>query len=105
MQPAYFSEIRGVARFMEQYKGSQVVIEGHTDTSGSAAYNKKLSQKRADAVANLLVEQYGIDRSRVQAMGYGEERPLVEEKTADDRAKNRRVVAKVSAKKETLETK
>jgi len=105
VQPAYFSEIRGVARFMEQYKGSQVVIEGHTDTSGSAAYNKKLSQKRADAVANLLVEQYGIDRSRVQAMGYGEERPLVEEKTADDRAKNRRVVAKVSAKKETLETK
>lgn len=105
VKPEYFSEVRGVARFMEQYEDSQVVIEGHTDTSGSAAYNKSLSHKRANAVANLLVEQYGIERSRVQAIGYGEERPLFEEKTVEDRAKNRRVVAKVSAKKEVLETK
>ena len=51
------------------------------------------------------VVRKGIPKSRIVARGYGEERPLIEEKTADDRAKNRRVVAKVSAKKETLETK
>ena len=101
----YFAEIRGVARFMEQYEGSQVTIEGHTDTSGSASYNKKLSQKRADAVAALLVEQYSIDASRVTAMGYGEERPLVEETSKADQATNRRVVAKVSATKESMEEK
>ena len=102
---AYFNEIRGVARFMEQYANSEVVIEGHTDTSGSAAYNKKLSQKRANAVASLLTEQYGIDVNRVKAVGYGEEQPLVEEKTPADHAANRRVVAKVSAQKEVVETK
>ena len=102
---AYFNEIRGVARFMEQYANSAVIIEGHTDTSGSSAYNKKLSQKRANAVASLLTEQYGIDASRVKAVGYGEEQPLVEEKTAEDNATNRRVVAKVSAKKDVIETK
>ncbi|HEY7774793.1 MAG TPA: OmpA family protein [Marinagarivorans sp.] len=105
VDPQYFSEIRGVARFMEQYSNSEVEIEGHTDTSGSAAFNKKLSQKRADAVANLLIQQYGISADRVKAVGYGEEQPLVEEKTAEDHAKNRRVVARVSAKKEVIETK
>ncbi|WP_053981259.1 OmpA family protein [Marinagarivorans algicola] len=102
---AYFNEIRGVARFMEQYENSEVVIEGHTDTSGSAAFNKKLSQKRADAVAALIVEQYGIESHRVKAMGYGEEQPLVAENSKADQATNRRVVAKVSAKKEVLEVK
>ncbi len=101
----YFSEIRGVARFMEQYANSQVTIEGHTDTSGSAAFNKSLSQKRANAVASVLTTQYGIDSSRVRAIGYGEERPLVQETTKADQALNRRVVAKVSAKKEVIQSK
>lgn len=102
---AYFNEIRGVARFMEQYENSEVVIEGHTDTSGSASFNKNLSQKRANAVAALIVEQYGIDASRVKAIGYGEEQPLIEEKTKADQAANRRVVAKVSAVSKKLEEK
>lgn len=105
VEAEFFDEIRGVARFMEQYEGSQVEIEGHTDTSGSASFNKNLSQKRATAVANVLIQQYGIAASRVTAMGYGEERPMVEEVTAEDRAANRRVVARVSAQKEVLETK
>lgn len=101
----YFEEIRGVARFMEQYENSQVTIEGHTDSSGSAVNNKTLSQKRADAVAKVLVEQFGVASSRVVAVGYGEENLLVKEVTAEDKAKNRRVVAKVSATKATMETK
>jgi OOP family OmpA-OmpF porin len=101
----YFDEIRGVARFMEQYANSQVVIEGHTDSSGPAEFNKTLSQKRADAVARLIVDQYGVDQSRVSAVGFGEEQLLVAEKTKEDSASNRRVVAKVSAKKEIIESK
>ncbi len=105
VEPNFFEEIRGVGRFMEQYENSQVVIEGHTDTSGSAELNKKLSQKRANAVAKILVEQYGVAADRVQAVGFGEEQVLVKEVTAADKAQNRRVIAKVSAKKEVMEKK
>lgn len=105
VEPNFFEEIRGVGRFMEQYENSQVVIEGHTDTTASSAFNKNLSQKRANAVAKILVEQYGVAADRVTAVGFGEEQLLVKEVTAEDKAKNRRVIAKVSAKKEVMEKK
>jgi len=105
VKPQHYAEIRQVASFLEQYEGTEVVIEGHTDSSGAAAYNKALSQRRAEAVAKVLVDDMGIDASRVRAVGYGEEQPLVEEVTRDDMMKNRRVVAKVSTTVETMETK
>lgn len=67
-----------------------LTVEGHTDSVGDAGYNKDLSQRRADAVRTYLVER-GVEASRITAIGYGEERLLVEEKTEADRAKNRRV--------------
>jgi len=94
-----------VAEFLQQYVGTSVVIEGHTDTSGSASYNKNLSQRRADAVAAVLVQQMGVSQARVSAMGYGEEQPIADESTATGREANRRVVAKVSAKVESMEEK
>jgi OmpA-OmpF porin, OOP family len=105
VEDQYLSEIKAVATFMEQYANSVVVVEGHTDSVGAAAANKTLSQSRADSVAKVLVDQFGVDSSRVKAMGYGEEKLLVAEKTKADQAANRRVVAKVSAKKESFETK
>lgn len=96
VKPEYFSEIRKVASFLAQYKGTVVEIEGHTDSSGAAAYNKNLSQRRADAVARVLVEQMGVSGSRVTAKGYGEERPVASEETREGRLANRRVVATVS---------
>ncbi|WP_075186402.1 OmpA family protein [Teredinibacter haidensis] len=101
----YFSEIRRVAKFLSQYQGTKAVIEGHTDTSGSAAYNKSLSQRRADSVARVLVQEMGVAQSRVSAMGYGEERPIADESTREGREANRRVVAKVSATVESMEAK
>ncbi len=99
----YVPEIAKVARFLEQYAGTRVVIEGHTDTSGSATYNKRLSQTRADAVAQILVSYYRVDASRVTAIGYGEEQPIADESTAEGKAANRRVVAVVSAQKESFQ--
>ena len=96
-------EIKEVADFLTQYPLTNVAIEGHTDDSGSAAYNKTLSQKRADAVAQVLITEFGVDSSRVSAMGYGEERPIVANDTALNRAKNRRVTATVSAKVESIQ--
>ena len=65
-------------------------IEGHTDATGSAAYNMTLSQKRADSVLSFLGEN-GIAAERMKAVGYGLERPVADNATADGRARNRRV--------------
>jgi len=92
----YLGEIQRVADFLKQYKNTDAVIEGHTDTSGSASYNKSLSQRRADAVAKLLVDQFGINPSRVSAIGYGEERPIADESTREGMLANRRVIAEIS---------
>lgn len=78
-----------LAPFMEQVSG--ITIHGHTDTTGAAAYNKSLSQKRAEAVAKYLASK-GIDASKMTAIGHGEESPKVfPERTASDRKLNRRV--------------
>ncbi|MBX2859326.1 MAG: OmpA family protein, partial [Cellvibrionaceae bacterium] len=105
VKPQYYGEIKQVADFMAKYKDTKVLIEGHTDTSGAAAYNKALSQKRADAVAQVLVSEMKVAASRVGAIGYGEERPLNVERTTLDFQSNRRVIAKISATVETLQTK
>lgn len=97
------SEIENVANFLKEYPLTNVVIEGHTDDRGSAAYNLKLSQSRAEAVAQELVERYDVDPSRVSAKGYGEDQPRASNDTAEGRAKNRRVTAKVSATVEEIE--
>jgi OOP family OmpA-OmpF porin len=91
--PSAMTEIKGVADFMNQYDDIVVDIEGHTDSMGKASYNKFLSQRRADAVAKVLVEEFGIDAGRVNATGYGEEKPVATNDTAAGRQQNRRVVA------------
>lgn len=67
-------------------------IEGHTDNIGSASYNKKLSYKRANSLKEYLVRRHGVDPDIFVVKGYGEERPVASNKTADGRRKNRRVV-------------
>jgi outer membrane protein OmpA-like peptidoglycan-associated protein len=67
-----------------------IEVAGHTSSEGSLDVNNKLSQDRANAVMNYLIER-GVSDNRLQAVGYGPSQPLVPEKTEDDRAKNRRV--------------
>lgn len=101
----YFREISKAANFLEQYENTTVIIEGHSDTRGSAAYNKSLSQKRADSVAMVLINIFKISPDRVSSRGYGEERPIADESTQEGLMKNRRVVANIKAVVETYETK
>jgi outer membrane protein OmpA-like peptidoglycan-associated protein len=68
----------------------KIRVEGHTDNVGAASYNKDLSERRASSVMRYLVEK-GIPRERVEAVGYGFERPVASNATALGRAKNRRV--------------
>lgn len=97
-QSAY-GEIKRVADFMKKHTTTKVTIEGHTDDRGSATYNKSLSQRRADSVMAILTGTYGVDASRVNAVGYGEEQPIADNSTAAGRKENRRVVAEI---KETI---
>jgi len=96
----YLSEIKKMSDFLTTYPEVSLVIEGHTSKIGSAAYNKKISQQRADAIVDVLVNQFNIDSDRLSAVGYGEENLL---DSGDDKAahaKNRRIEAKVSATKQ-----
>ena len=68
-----------------------VAIQGFTDKIGTADYNLGLSRRRAEAVQNYLVETYNIPVYRIQIVGLGKDKPVNEQKTKDDREKNRRV--------------
>ena len=92
-----YGDIKALADFMKQYPQTSTVVEGHTDSVGSDAYNQGLSERRASAVRDVLVNQYGVESGRVQAVGYGESRPVADNATADGRAINRRVEAEVEA--------
>jgi len=72
-------------------EGVTFVVAGHTDNSGSENYNYTLGQKRANAVANYLVSQKQVDRTRVMPVSYGESVPMLDNATAKGREMNRRV--------------
>jgi len=93
IQPKYRGEIEKVAEFMKQNPEATVVIEGHTDNAASKAYNMTLSQSRADSVKDYLVKEFGIDASRINAVGYGSTKPIASNATKEGRQKNRRVNA------------
>lgn len=91
-------DIKSLADFMSQYPQTTTVVEGHTDSVGTDAYNQGLSERRANAVRDVLVDQYGVGADRVSSVGYGESRPVADNATAEGRAINRRVEAEVEAR-------
>jgi len=93
IRPEYRDEIAQVGDFMKKYPSTTAVIEGHTDNVGNPEYNQELSGRRAQAVVDYLVEQYGIDRSRLAARGYGMSRPIADNASDEGRQLNRRIEA------------
>ncbi|MBU0809494.1 MAG: OmpA family protein [Gammaproteobacteria bacterium] len=91
------ADIKSLADFMKQYPQTTTTVEGHTDAIGSDAYNQGLSERRANAVRDVLVNQHGISSSRVSSVGYGESRPVADNDSESGRAINRRVEAEVEA--------
>ena len=84
------SDIRALARNLQQYPDTTVDVIGHTDNTGSAGYNQDLSARRAQAVAGVLLEQ-GVSPARVRAFGRGESEPVASNLTPEGRQQNRRV--------------
>lgn len=93
----YSRRISEVAQFLQDNPNANVVIEGHTDNTGREAHNRTLSQNRANAVKLLLLNQYGIDPSRLTTVGYGSAKPIASNQTEQGRQQNRRVVAIITA--------
>jgi OmpA-OmpF porin, OOP family len=92
----YFDNVAAVAKFLKEHKGTTVVLEGHASAIGDARYNKILSKKRADDVAQELVKD-GIAKDRITTVGYGEERLKNPANTLAAHAENRRVEAHITA--------
>lgn len=90
-----YGDIKNLADFMNQYPQTTTTVEGHTDSVGTDAYNQGLSERRANAVRDVLVNQYGVDGQRINAAGHGEAQPVADNGTDDGRAINRRVEAEV----------
>ncbi|WP_298417141.1 OmpA family protein [uncultured Kordia sp.] len=94
IKPESFALIEEIAKMLNADTSVKIQIEGHTDTQGDNGYNQMLSEKRAAAVANLLIEKYNVSKNQLQHKGFGETKPIGDNKTASGRAKNRRVELK-----------
>lgn len=84
-----------VAPLVTANRGVFLEIEGHTDSTGDAKYNRWLGEERAKAVRDYIAKSYAVALSRLNVISYGEEKPVVDNKSPDDRAQNRRVVIRV----------
>ena len=97
IRPDSRDQLMNIAVILKAYPAANVKIGGYTDNSGSPDANKQLSQARAEAVCEEL-QRLGVDSSRVQAEGYGDQHPVADNNTAEGRAKNRRVAILVTQK-------
>ena len=90
LKPGAYLELDRVSRILNQYPQTRIHVEGHTDSRGTAEYNMKLSQKRAEAVTNALIQR-GVDPVRITTVGFGESQPV-----SSDASANRRVEIKIT---------
>ncbi|EOW3521249.1 TPA: fibronectin-binding outer membrane protein CadF [Campylobacter coli] len=93
INPAFEEKIKKIAQILDENARYDTILEGHTDNIGSRAYNQKLSERRAESVAKEL-EKFGVDKDRIQTVGYGQDKPRSSNDTKEGRADNRRVDAK-----------
>ena len=95
VRPGLYSEINRVAGVLKQYPDTFIRVEGHTDSVGSDEYNMGLSQRRANSVKTLLIQQ-GIANNRIEVIGFGEAMPIATNDTEAGRQMNRRVEIKIA---------
>jgi outer membrane protein OmpA-like peptidoglycan-associated protein len=93
-QQQTYPVLQSIAAILKEYPSSNFSIEGHTDSDGKDAANQKLSEDRATAVKNYLIEN-GIAASRLTSAGFGETKPIDSNKTKAGKANNRRVEVKL----------
>jgi outer membrane protein OmpA-like peptidoglycan-associated protein len=99
LQPATIGNLTQLAKTLNKYDDTDILIEGHTDSTGDDAYNQTLSQKRANGVENYLVTQ-SVKNGRISTKAYGESQPLATNDTSAGKQANRRVEVAIYANKE-----
>ncbi len=92
----YIQEISRLADFLKENPTKQVEIQGHASLDGDRIYNRKLSEKRAFAVAEILIKQFDVEPKRVKSFGYGIDQPRVNEISVRANAANRRIEAVIT---------
>lgn len=95
LKPGAFQEINRVADVLVQYPQTNILIAGHTDSTGGEVYNQGLSERRAITVRNVLLNQ-GVAAYRMTTIGYGETQPVASNATPEGRQMNRRVVVTIT---------
>ncbi len=95
LKPAAHRNVLQLAEFLRENPTRKVLIEGFTDSTGSAAYNLQLSEQRAQAVKRALVKE-GVDFNNIQTVGFGKEYPVADNATPASRSMNRRVEVTIS---------
>ncbi len=95
IKPEFFRVLNSVALVLKEFNQTTVNVFGHTDSDGGESFNQQLSERRGVNVANYLVSQ-GTDGRRFYIVGFGEERPIASNATADGKSRNRRVEIEIA---------
>ena len=96
LRPVTKENLDELSLTLKKYDDTNILIEGHTDATGSDEYNMTLSRNRANAVSTYLLDK-GINSNRITAVGYGENQPVASNDTVDGRQQNRRVEVAIYA--------
>jgi outer membrane protein OmpA-like peptidoglycan-associated protein len=99
LQPAGQTNLRDLVASLREYEGTEVLVVGHTDSTGTDAYNQTLSERRADSARTYLLGA-GLESGRVRAVGRGESEPIASNDTDAGRQDNRRVEVAIFASEE-----
>jgi outer membrane protein OmpA-like peptidoglycan-associated protein len=97
IRPSGRDTLSQMAEVLGEYNKTAVIVQGHTDSTGTETHNQDLSERRAQAARNYLVGR-GVDSQRIAALGFGESQPVATNDTATDRQRNRRVEVLLKAK-------
>ena len=96
LRPASQEQLSKLAVILNKYQDTNILLEGHTDSTGTSEHNLALSRQRAEAVASYLTS-LGVNPARFTMMGYGEDQPIVDNSTVEGRQQNRRVEVAIFA--------
>ena len=96
LKDQYRGELSELSTILNKYEDTNILLEGHTDSTGTEEHNLELSKQRSQSVANYLATQ-NVNPTRFTIMGYGESQPMVSNDTSDGRAQNRRVEVAIYA--------
>lgn len=97
LRPSAQQDIATMADILKNYEKTKILVAGHTDSSGSEEFNQKLSERRANAVKNIMVAK-GVAPARINTVGFGESQPIADNSTSPGRQLNRRVEIKITPK-------